>query len=132
MDGMKSLGLFSNDKITPRETPLDTLCATLEQKMQYEKGERDMVLLQHKFQIENKDGSKETRTSTLVEYGDPEGYSAMAKLVGVPCAVACLMVLDGRISQKGILAPVTWNIAEPLLLELKSKYGIELKEVTLP
>ena len=132
MDGMKSLGLFSNNKITPRETALDTLCATLEQKMQYEEGERDMVLLQHKFEIENKDGSKETRTSTLVEYGDPKGYSAMAKLVGVPCAVACLMVLDGRISQKGILAPVTWNIAEPLLLELKSKYGIELKEVTLP
>ena len=132
MDGMKSLGLFSNDKITPRETPLDTLCATLEQKMQYEEGERDMVLLQHKFEIQNKDGTKETRTSTLVEYGDPKGYSAMAKLVGVPCAVACLMVLDGRISQKGILAPVKWDIAELLLLELKSKYGIELKEVTLP
>jgi hypothetical protein len=26
--------------------------------MQYEKGERDMVMLQHKFEIENKDGSK--------------------------------------------------------------------------
>lgn len=49
-----------------------------------------MVLLQHKFEIENKDGSHETRTSTLCEYGAPTGsggYSAMAKLVGVPCAV---------------------------------------------
>lgn len=38
--------------------------------------------LQHKFEVENKDGSKETRLSTLVEYGslDPNGYSAMAKL----------------------------------------------------
>ena len=47
-------------------------------------------LLQHKFEIENKDGSKETRTSTLCEYGAPigsGGYSAMAKLVGVPCGV---------------------------------------------
>lgn len=26
--------------------------------MQYEEGERDMVMLQHKFEIENKDGSK--------------------------------------------------------------------------
>lgn len=25
------------------------------------------------FEIENKDGSKETRTSTLVEYADPKG-----------------------------------------------------------
>ena len=131
LSGMKWLGLFSEDKITPRGNPLDTLCATLEQKMQYEENERDMVMLQHKFEIEHRDGSKETRTSTLVEYGDPKGYSAMAKLVGVPCAVACLMVLDGRISKKGVLAPVTWDIAEPLLVELKEKYSIELTEKTV-
>ncbi|KPI37816.1 Saccharopine dehydrogenase [NADP(+), L-glutamate-forming] [Cyphellophora attinorum] len=132
LSGMKWLGLFSPDtKITPRGNPLDTLCATLEQKMQYEENERDMVMLQHKFEIEHKDGNKETRTSTLVEYGDPKGYSAMAKLVGVPCAVACLMVLDGRISKKGVLAPVTWDVAEPLLVELKEKYGIELLEKTV-
>jgi saccharopine dehydrogenase (NADP+, L-glutamate forming) len=47
-------------------------------------------MLQHKFEIEYKDGRKETRTSTLCEYGAPTGtggYSAMAKLVGVPCGV---------------------------------------------
>jgi hypothetical protein len=46
--------------------------------------------LQHYFEIENKDGSKNDITSTLVEYGAPTGsggYSAMAKLVGIPCAV---------------------------------------------
>jgi saccharopine dehydrogenase (NADP+, L-glutamate forming) len=57
-------------------------------------------MLQHKFGIEHNDGSKETRTSTLVEYGDPNGYSAMAKTVGVPCGVAVKLVLDGTISQK--------------------------------
>lgn len=31
-------------KITPRGNPLDTLCATLEQKMQYAEGERDLVM----------------------------------------------------------------------------------------
>jgi saccharopine dehydrogenase (NADP+, L-glutamate forming) len=38
--------------------------------------------LQHKFGIELQDGTKQTRTSTLVEYGstEPGGYSAMAKL----------------------------------------------------
>lgn len=47
-------------------------------------------MLQHKFEIENKDGSRETRTSSLCEYGAPigsGGYSAMAKLVGVTCGV---------------------------------------------
>ncbi|KAG9544018.1 hypothetical protein KCU71_g19254, partial [Aureobasidium melanogenum] len=74
---------------------------------------------------------KEVRTSTLVEYGDPKGYSAMAKLVGVPCAVAVLQVLEGKITQKGVLAPMSPEIVEPLRLELKEKYGIEMKEKTL-
>jgi saccharopine dehydrogenase (NADP+, L-glutamate forming) len=131
MSGLKWLGLFSEKPITPRGNPLDTLCATLEEKMQYEKDERDMVMLQHKFEIEHKDGSTETRTSTLVDYGEPNGWSSMAKLVGVPCGLACLMVLDGRINKKGVLAPVTWDLAEPLLKELKEKYGIFLTEKTI-
>lgn len=69
--GLKWIGLFSSHPITPRSTPLDTLCESLEKKMHYEPGERDMVMLKHKFEIEHKDGRKETRTSTLCDYGDP-------------------------------------------------------------
>jgi len=98
--------------------------------MQYEKGERDFVLLQHKFEIENKDGSKETRTSTLVEYGGPKGYSAMAKFVGVPCGLATKQVLDGTISEKGILAPMSSKIND-LLMEKPRKYGIFLVDKTI-
>ncbi|OKL60088.1 Saccharopine dehydrogenase [Talaromyces atroroseus] len=129
--GLRWIGLFSEDPITPRNNPLDTLCARLEEKMQYGPGERDMVMLQHKFEIENKDGSRETRTSTLVEYGDPKGYSAMAKLVGVPCGVAVKMVLEGVISEKGILAPMSMDLCAPLIKTLKEDYGIELIEKTL-
>lgn len=129
--GLRWVGLFSDEAITPRGTPLDTLCASLEQKMQYEEGERDMVMLHHKFSIEHKDGSEETRTSTLCDCGDPEGYTSMAKLVGVPCAVACLMIWDGGISEKGILAPVKWSLVEPILKELKEKWGIEMVEKTI-
>ncbi len=42
------------------------------------------------------------------------GYSAMAKLVGVPCAVAVLKVLDGTIKEKGILAPMTPELNNPM------------------
>jgi len=132
--GLRWVGLFSNEPIAPRGTPLDCLCATLEKKMQYEAGERDFVMLQHKFEIEWANGEREMRTSTLAEYGEPEGsggYSAMAKLVGVPCAVAVLMVLDGDIKEKGILAPVTPELSEPIRIKLKEQYGIELKEKTL-
>jgi len=91
-------------------------------------------MLQHKFFIEHKDGRKETRTSTMTEYGAKEGsggYSAMAKLVGVPCAVAVLMVLNGEIKQRGILAPVTPELSEPIRIKLQKDYGIELQEKTL-
>ncbi|KAJ5606103.1 hypothetical protein N7510_008884 [Penicillium lagena] len=129
--GLRWIGLFSDEPITPRGNPLDTLCATLEKKMQYGPEERDLVMLQHKFEIENKDGSKETRTSTLCDYGNPAGYSAMARLVGIPCGVAVKQVLDGTISKKGVLAPMSMDICGPLIKTLKEDYGIELIERTL-
>jgi len=110
--------------------PLDTLCVTLEKKMQYEGGQRDFVMLQHKFGIEHKDGSKETRTSLLCEYGHPKGYSAMAKLVGIPCGVAVKQILDGTISEKGVIVPMSGKINNPLMEELK-KYRIPLVEKTI-
>ena len=100
--------------------------------MAYQPGERDMIVLQHIFDIEHADGSVEKRSSTLVEYGEPlgPGYrSAMAKLVGLPCAVGVLAVLEGRIPATGMVAP--WSSAEIASLlrdELKDKFGIELKE----
>lgn len=131
LGGLRWIGIFSDEKITPRGNPLDCLCASLEKKMQYEEGERDFVMLQHRFEIEHKDGSRETRTSTLCEYGDPKGYSAMAKLVGVPCAVAVKQVLNGSLSEKGVLAPMSSKINDPLMKELKEKYGIYLVEKTI-
>ncbi|KAL6812405.1 saccharopine dehydrogenase [Trichoderma sp. SZMC 28015] len=130
ISGLKWIGIFSDANITPRGNPLDTLCATLEEKMQYEEGERDFVMLQHKFEIENKDGSRETRTSTLADYGAPigsGGYSSMARLVGVPCGVAAKQILDGTLSEKGVVAPMTAEINNPLIKEL-AKYGIGFKE----
>lgn len=129
--GLKWIGLFSDEQtVTPRGNPLDTLCATLEQKMQFEEGERDFVMLQHRFEVEETDGSKKTITSTLCEYGEPttkNSTSAMARLVGVPCGVATLQVLSGRISEKGILAPLKASLTEPLIEDLK-KFGIEMVE----
>ncbi|KAH8588088.1 saccharopine dehydrogenase [Bisporella sp. PMI_857] len=129
LGGLRWLGIFSSEKIIPRGNPLDTICATLEKKMQFGEGERDLVILQHKFEVELKDGSKQTRLSTLCEYGsaEPGGYSAMAKLVGIPCAVAVKQVLNGTLSEKGVVAPMSSKINDSLIKELK-KYGIECKE----
>ncbi len=77
LSGFDWLGLTTDAQAPLKDNLLDSLCATLEQKMQYEEGERDMVMLQHKFGIEWADGSKETRTSTGLWYGTPNGNTAM-------------------------------------------------------
>ncbi|CAD6585460.1 MAG: hypothetical protein CYPHOPRED_003082, partial [Cyphobasidiales sp. Tagirdzhanova-0007] len=134
IQGLRWIGLFSSDTVTARGNLLDTLCASLEQRMQYEKGEKDMVMLQHKFEIENKDGSTVTRTSTLLDYGAPfhtgQGPSSMAKLVGVPCGIAVQLVLDGKISGPGVLAPYKRDLVDILMAEVE-KEGITMVEKTL-
>ena len=56
--GLRWIGLFSQEKkATVRDgNLLDTLCAQLETLMAYAPGERDFVMLQHKFVVEWADG----------------------------------------------------------------------------
>ncbi|KAI9312128.1 saccharopine dehydrogenase [Dichotomocladium elegans] len=131
LDGMRWLGFFSKTaKVHRRGNLLDTFCATLEEKMQYGEDERDLVFLQHRFEIELKDGTHQTRTSTLIEYGVPGGFSAMAKTVGVPCGIATQLILDGKITEKGVLAPMTPSINDPIM-ELLEKENIGMVEKIL-
>lgn len=141
LQGFRWLGLFDNStKATVHGTPaqlkenkggnlLDTLCKNLEQKCAYEPGERDMVMLQHRFGIETKDGEEKTLTSTLLDYGVPNGTTSMAKLVGMPCGVASRLLLEGNpaLKKAGILAPYTFEIAEPIRQGLLAE-GIALEE----
>ena len=56
---MKWMGILSSEKVlVTGSNLLDTLCAQLEKLMSYEPGERDLVILQHKFAIEWTDGKQ--------------------------------------------------------------------------
>lgn len=57
-----------------------------------------MILMQHDIGVQWFDGSKERRQVNLVVYGDnsENGYSAMAKTVGLPTGIATKMVLTGE------------------------------------
>ncbi|EEB06034.1 saccharopine dehydrogenase [Schizosaccharomyces japonicus yFS275] len=127
INGLKWLHMFSAKPVTPRGNPLDTLCATLEELMQFGEGERDMLILQHKFEIETKEGKKQTRTCTILDYGHPDGYTSMARLVGIPCGVASQQILDGVINTPGVLAPNDMAMCQPLIDDL-AKEGIKLEE----
>lgn len=60
------------------------------------KGERDMIVMRNDVGIRHPTGELETKHISLVVYGDPNGYSAMAKTVGCPAAIAAHMVLNGQ------------------------------------
>lgn len=136
ISGLKWIGLLSGtEKVVPKGSPvnlLDTLCGRLEGLMKFEPGETDLVMLQHKFVIEWRDGKKETITSTLEAYGSPlvGGDSAMSRLVGLPCGIAVQAVLDGVISAPGILVPYSKEICNPLRLKLEEE-GITMIERVL-
>lgn len=63
-------------------------------------------------------------------YGTPNGHSAMARLVGVPCGIATQLVLDGVISQTGIVVPYSKEICDPIR-ELLEVEGIGMVEKVL-
>lgn len=68
ISGFRWIGLFSSEKVKPRAgNLLDTLCAQLEGLMKYEQGERDLVMLQHKFVVEWQDGKEVSRSSPSIQ-----------------------------------------------------------------
>ncbi len=69
-------------------------------------------------------------TSTLEAYGEPSGYSAMARTVGIPCGIAVQLVLDGKLNMPGIFAPYTKEICDPIR-EILEGEGLGLTEKVL-
>lgn len=125
MKGIKELGLLSNTKeIECKGSPLDTLSAYLAKELVYAPGERDLVLLNNQIEIEWPDQKKETREVSLVAYGDPNGYSAMAKTVSIPAAIAAKMILDGEVKTKGFIVPLQREYYDPILKRMAVE-GIE-------
>lgn len=51
-------GLFGETPVPQKRSLLDSLAAHLETKLQYGPGERDMIMLQHRFHITKANGEK--------------------------------------------------------------------------
>jgi saccharopine dehydrogenase-like NADP-dependent oxidoreductase len=124
---VKWLGLFTNEIIgLENATPAQILQHLLQQKWLLEKTDLDMIVMKHEiaFELNNK---KQKINSTLVVKGEDKTYTAMAKTVGLPMAIACKLILQNKIKAKGVQIPITAEFYKPILAEL-AKNGIEFIE----
>lgn len=79
---MDELGLFSAEPATICERNVfDTLCHRLSKLLSFQPGERDLVLLQHKFVVEWKDGKKMINHTCPLSMGNNHNY--LLTLIGV-------------------------------------------------
>lgn len=122
------LGLLSDEPLPlEKDSPLNILGAKMLEKLQYEEGERDMIMLQHQFIASYPGDKKEKITSTLIDFGIPHGDTSMARTVGLPAAISTKLILEGKIEKTGVHIPVTPEIYIPILQELK-ELDIAFKE----
>jgi saccharopine dehydrogenase-like NADP-dependent oxidoreductase len=123
------LGLFS-DMLLPKDknNPLDYLNTLTLQKMSMGEHERDMVVMHHEF-IAEYPSKKEYVTSTLIDYGIPDGDTSVARTVALPAAIAVKMILKKEINMTGVHIPVIPEIYNPILDELE-EMGIKFDEKT--
>ena len=131
-DKLLELDLFNKDKIIglKNATPAQMLEKILNDKWTLQADDKDMIVMYHKFGYEL-NGEKKQIDSKMVCLGDDQTYTAMAKTVGLPVAIAALQILNGKIKTPGVQLPITKEVYLPLLKELE-EYGVVFKEQSMP
>ncbi|MGD2108721.1 MAG: saccharopine dehydrogenase C-terminal domain-containing protein [Phycisphaerae bacterium] len=134
LDRLDWLGLFADDEIAITDnqtTPLDVLSERMLEKMPYKPGEKDMIVLCHYFIADFPGASSERITSTMIDYGIPNGDSSMARTVSLPAAIGANLILQGKVMLPGVHIPVIPEIYNPVLDELAT-LDIKCVEKTMP
>jgi len=132
MEKLRWLGLFSDQPIGCQgETACDMMVHLLQQKLALTPEMRDLVLLVHELDVEYPDRPDERITSTFAVEGEPGGFTAMSKTVGLPVAIATVLKLRGELSLTGSLIPTKPAIYEPILPEIEAA-GLRFTERRTP
>jgi saccharopine dehydrogenase (NADP+, L-glutamate forming) len=122
------LGLLS-DRMLPSDcmSSLDILTVRLQRMLQYREGEHDMAVMEHHFEVERADGRLRRIVSRLILHGTAGDDSALARTVSYPAAIACRLILGGRVSLAGVRIPVDEQLTLPILLGLDRR-GLHVHE----
>ena len=128
MKKLKAINLFDDKKKirTDNGTPAEILEEILRDIWKLEKNDRDMIIMYHEFKYRNGNKIKKI-TSTMVCIGDNKKFTAMSKTVGLPLAIASILILNKQIKIKGIMRPIHQQIYDPVLEKL-DRFDINFKE----
>jgi saccharopine dehydrogenase-like NADP-dependent oxidoreductase len=131
-DKLMELDLFSKSVVTglKNATPAQMLEKILSYKWTLQPEDKDMIVMYHKIGYEL-NGEQKQIDATMVCLGDDQTYTAMAKTVGLPVAIATLKILNGEISTTGVQLPTAKEVYLPILEELE-QYGVVFKEFDVP
>jgi saccharopine dehydrogenase-like NADP-dependent oxidoreductase len=131
-DKLLELDLFNPNKKVGLQhaTPAQILEKILTDSWTLQPKEKDMIVMYHKFGYEL-DGKKLQIDSKMVCIGEDQTYTAMAKTVGLPVAMATLLILNGKIKTPGVQIPIRKEVYLPILKELEEN-GIIFKEQSVP
>ena len=126
------LDIFSDEKVGLKNaTPAQLLHAILAKKWQLKPGDKDLVVMWHKFNyIDRNTGKEAILSSSMGITGDDNQNTAMSKTVGLPLGIAVKLYLTNSLNLAGAYIPTIPEIYEPVLAELKS-HGIVFVEKEL-
>ncbi len=115
------IDIFNANKIVglKEATPAQILQKILMDCWTLQKEDKDMIVMYHKFGFEI-DGEKRQIESNMVVLGEDQTYTAMAKTVGLPVAIATISILNGQIKSPGVQLPISREVYEPILKELEN------------
>jgi len=122
------LDIFSHKKVELKNaTPAQILQKILEEKWQLDEGDKDMIVMQHRFEFTTVRKENKAIVSSMVMKGESLSNTAMAITVGLPLAIATKMVANGETKLTGVHTPVIPELYNPILDEL-SGLGIDFME----
>lgn len=91
-----------------------------------------MIVLYHQFGFCIQTGVEKLLNQplwSLIEYGDSDGESAMAKTVSLPAAIAVKLLLKNKVNLTGFQTPLLKELYNPVRNEL-SENGIRFRDLT--
>ncbi len=127
-DKLLELDIFNPNKKVgiPNATPAQILQKILMDNWTLDNGDKDMIVMYHKFGYEL-NGERKQIDATMVTKGENQTYTAMARTVGLPVAMATLRILNKQITTPGVQIPIIEEVYTPILKELE-EYGIIFNE----